>query len=82
MKGDTVEEVSKCNACGAFDSIRSNGDAGVCTECGTPEDYTYIEVEDDFSYLLESDGYTLKWKYRNRPKNEKRQKENNYETYR
>ena len=41
-----MEEISKCNACGEIDSIQSNGDAGVCTECGTPEDYTYVEVED------------------------------------
>lgn len=41
-----IEEYSKCNSCGELDTIVQTNDAGVCMECGTPEDYTWVEVEE------------------------------------
>ena len=40
-------EIIKCEACGAEDSIYFTSDCGYCQECYTPENYTYIEVEDE-----------------------------------
>jgi chromosomal replication initiation ATPase DnaA len=47
------DEVSKCKACGAIDSI-FHGDAGMCMECGTAEDYTYIDIEERDGPVSES----------------------------
>lgn len=42
-----MEEISKCIACGQLDSIYHTSDVGYCTECGTPENYTSVMVDED-----------------------------------
>lgn len=44
---DYQEEVEKCTACGAIDSIYFTSDAGVCMECGTPENYKTIILNEE-----------------------------------
>jgi len=45
LKKVEVEEVLCCTACGAEDSIVHTLDRGYCTECHTPENYSYKLVE-------------------------------------
>lgn len=42
--------VSQCDSCGEFETIRHN-DCGYCVECGTPEHYTYVVVDDNDNVL-------------------------------
>lgn len=42
-----MEEISRCKTCGELDTIYQTDDAGICMECGTPEDYEYITDEDE-----------------------------------
>lgn len=43
--------VSQCNACGEFETIRSNGDCAGCCECYTIEDYDYVLVDNNDNVL-------------------------------
>lgn len=36
-----TNETPICNSCGAEDSRVCNGDNEVCTECGTPDDFSW-----------------------------------------
>ena len=40
-------ELYKCTACESLDTITFTSDCGICMECGTPENYEYIETEED-----------------------------------
>lgn len=52
-----MNEILKCNACGVVDSIVFR-DAGVCLECGTPEDYDYImDIEE--VVIFDNEGETI-----------------------
>lgn len=42
-----MNEVSKCIACGELDTIYHTSDAGCCMECGTPEHYTTVFIDDN-----------------------------------
>lgn len=37
----------ECRACGAIDSRVCNGDNEICTECGTIDDFDYVEDDSE-----------------------------------
>ena len=42
-----MDELSKCTACGELDTIYHTGDVGYCQECGTPEHYTSVLIDEN-----------------------------------
>ena len=42
-----MNEATKCTACGELDTIYHTGDVGVCQECGTPEHYTTVFLDEN-----------------------------------
>ena len=42
-----MDELSKCLACGELDTIYHTNDCGYCTECGTPENYTTVLIDEN-----------------------------------
>lgn len=54
-KGAEIYNVSKCDACGNTDTVEHTSDVGYCSECGTPENYCDIWVDDEGNEVPDDD---------------------------